>query len=225
MGMRSVRNLASLTLIALTGCNGACAGNSSRDFPLSVGFTPIEPCVASFPPATATDPHPEAVNIVQGPSSGGYNSAHGAAYVHAPLTDVYAALQFPAVSRIHGTDSTEVTMNVEPEFPISFQIVYTASGLGGAVTVHWTIVYRGGYLDQTPGAEVVGFRYQRTTGTDNVEIQDGSLVAEEVEPGAVTALQFVCHLKATGTGLPDVEGTVQDWFNDISASVHGQPIP
>lgn len=218
--MRQSRPLALAVVIALAGCGRGC-GNTSTPFDPAAGYEPLEPCTAAFPAPAGGDPHPETLNTTQG-SAAAWHWSHGAAYLHAPLTDVWAALKDPAVSRIHGPDWS-LTGAVEPEYPLSFTIRYEDGP--SYFRVHWTIAYRGGPLLGTLEApQELGFRYQRIEGTVNVAVQDGSLVASDAGDG-VTALQLVCHLDAYGQGPDDVRGTVQDWFDDLKAKVHGQPPP
>lgn len=218
--MRPLRPLAFTVVLALAGCGRGC-GNTTTPFDRAAGYQPLEPCTAAFPAPVDGDPHPEALVTTQGDGPG-WRWSHGAAYLHAPLTAVWVALQDPAVSRIHGA-SWSVTGEVEPEFPLTFTIRYEA---GPALyRVHWTIAYRGGPLAGTLEApEELGFRYQRIEGTENVAVQDGSLVASDAGDG-VTALQLVCHLDAYGQNSDDVRGTVQDWYDDLRAKVHGAPLP
>jgi hypothetical protein len=213
-----------VVLLSITwfGCQGGCKGTSTTPFDPTLGFQPIEPVTdATFPPPANGDPHPEALQTTEG-SAPGWDWAHGAAYVHATVRDVYAALADPAVSRIHGP-SWSVNGVTEAEFPVSFAIDYSDGNL--FVTVYWTITYRGGVLTGTADAPVeVGLRYQKTHGTNYIPIQEGSVVASDAGDG-VSALLFVCHLNAEGQGPDNVRGTVQDWFDDIVAKVHGNPVP
>jgi len=210
---------ASLTFF---GCGGGCRGNTPTPFDPAVGFEPLEPVTDVAYPAPANgDPHPEALQTTQG-SLSGYDWAHGAAYVHAPIADVYAALAEPVVDRIHGADWS-VSGATEPGYPITFSIDYSA---GPALfRVHWTIAYRGGVTAGTADApQEVGMRFQKTSGTNYIPIQTGSVDVFDTGDG-VSALLFAWHLSAYGEGPDAASGGIQDWFNGIVAQVHGQPVP
>ena len=113
-----------------------------------------------------------------------------------------------------------MTRNVEPQYPLSFDIRYEDGPT--YARVDWTIRYRGGPADDLDPPQSYGLRYQRTQGTDYVKVQDGSLVATDAGDG-VTALQLVCWLDAYGQGAENVRGTLTDWYADILARVHPPP--
>lgn len=221
--MRSPRALAALGAAALL---AGCPDSIETPFDPADGYRPIEACTAPFPPATPGDPHPEEILIVSGWREGRLAYAHGAAYLHASPAEVLEALRDPRVSRIHQTDSWDVTLGVEPDYPISFSIRYAA---GPAIYKgRWTIVYRGGPLLGTVEApQQVGFRYQKVEGIEDLRVQAGSLVAYDAGDG-VTALELVCHLETSSRadqGPEDVHGTVSDWWVGLRAKVRGEPVP
>lgn len=217
----ALRLAAPLLLLA-----GGCLKYTTDDFPLSVGFTPLEPLVpeATWPAPTATDPHPQALGpIVPGPRIG-HNTAHARAYVHASLATVYQALKDPATSHIHPAqgDWTVVSTGAEP-FPVSFVIHYR--DWSSPFTVSWDVTYRAGPLEGTEAAPtVVGLRYQKTHGIENIYVQAGSLEAREVDAG-VTSLEFVAWLQATNTDQGTVEGTVQDMYDNMLAKLAAMATP
>ena len=194
-----------------------CAKNYSSDFPLAVGFSMLEPCQASAPSATATDPYPETLGPRMSGESNGHLWAHGRAYIHVPVAFVYQALHDPYASYIHGPD-TQVFPGDEP-FPISYAVQYTVHSL---ITVQWTIQYRGGVTSGTEAApEGIGMRYHDVWPNNYVKLQDGSMEAAPVDGAPdVTEVSFVCWLDAHGQGQDDVWGTVTDWFNDLTARAH-----
>jgi hypothetical protein len=219
--MRRTGALLVAALLALFGCQGGCRGSSTRPFDPAAGYAPLERCRAPFPAATPDDPHPETIETIAEPADG-HDVAHGAGYLHASLSEIWVALQDPAVSRIHGP-SWSVTGDVEEGYPLSFAIRYEDGN--ALVRVDWTLVYRGGALAGTLDApEELGFRYQRTEGTEYVKVQDGSLVASDAGDG-VAAIRIVCWLDAYGQGPENVRGTVTDWFADLKAKVHPAPTP
>jgi len=145
-----------LAALALPACNT----NAITPFPLDVGFQPLEACTAPLPEPVPGDPYPEVQTQVTG-TGGGHDWAHSKAYVHASLAEVWAAMQDPAVCRIHGTDSWQArSFGFEP-FPMSFVIDYTAGP--SSYVVGWEIAYRGGVLDGTADAPLAyGMRAQKT---------------------------------------------------------------
>ncbi len=206
-------------LALLPGCNT----NVPDPFPESLGFQPIEPCTAQPPSGGLLgDPYPETASYVSGWGTN-YSWAHGYAYVKASLPDVWAAMQDPAVCALNKVDKWAVDLNVEPQFPVSFRIHYWVYTI---ITVEWELTWRQGPLVGTVAQPTqVGARYQKTWGTNHLQIEMGSIVLEEVAPG-VTSVQMVGHLAADQQGGPaDVTGTLQYFYKKLVLKVHGQPLP
>ncbi len=211
-----------IVALALAGC-----GYYTHDpFPIDLGFQPLEACTAPLPdPVPGGDPHPEVQTSITG-NRDGHDWAHSKAYVHASLGDVWAAMQDPAVCRIHGTNTWDVThVGLEPEFPMSFMIQYTAGP--PVYTVEWEITYRGGVLDGTPDAPLAyGIRAQKTWGTSHVHLQSISVGARPVQgETAVVVLEMVFWLNADRSGPADAYGALSDFYGGLLAHVRGQPVP
>ncbi len=207
----------------------ACGHNTTDPFPLEVGFQPLEPCIAPLPPPDTTvsppDPYPETQTVVTGIGDG-YDYAHSKAYVKASLAQVWAAMQDPAVCRIHGTNTWDVVATGTEPFPMSFVIHYTAGP--SPFTVDWEITYRGGVLesagDGTPLA--YGIRAQKSWGNSNIGIQSISVGARPVQGAAnVVELDMVFWLHATNSGAADAAGALTDFYGGVLAFVHGRPVP
>jgi len=206
-----------------------CAGNRVDEFPLSVGFQPVEAVVAeaAWPAPTATDPHPEGLGAVVAAPGSGHYASHARGYLHAPLAKIYLALQDPAASYIHNSggatrlDGAPV-LDVEP-FPISFRVRYGNSTIIG--NVPFEVTYRAGPLD---GSEVdplvIGERYQKTWGTSHIQVMAGSLVATPVDGAPdVTSVEMVAWLRADTQYQSDCDGTVRDLFGDLQAKLASMP--
>jgi len=210
-----------LALLALAVAAAGCAKTYSSSFPLDVGYQPLEANEAAWPVGSATDPTPQALGAAVTGHRDGHDYAHGRAYVHAPLAKVWAALQDPMTSRIHGP-TVVVIPGAEP-FPLTFTLKYTVKSIVG--TVEWESAYRGGPVDGTVDAPLsVGVRYQEVLANSYVRTQSGSLFAAPVDGAPdVTSIEFVTWLDATRSGPADAWGAVQDWFNDIVAKVETLP--
>jgi hypothetical protein len=205
--------------------SSACISNETVAFPLEVGFQPLETLSdQALPPAgTETDPHPQGLgNVFPAPGAGHYTS-HVRGYLHAPLATVYEALRDPATSYLHnGGGSTHLDgapmLDVEP-FPISFRVRYANSTIIG--TVKFEVTYRAGPLEGTEAAPVViGQRWQKTWGVEDIDVMAGSLVAREVDgaPG-VTEVELIAWLKATTQYQSDCDKTVRDLFGNLEAKL------
>jgi len=207
-----------------------CGKNHVEDFPLSVGFQPLESIVDSaLPPApVGADLHPEGLGAIMAPAEPGHFTSHARGYVHAPLAKVYQALHDPASSLIHNTsggprlDGPPV-MDVEPSFPVSFRVRYSNATVVG--DVKFDVTYRAGPLQGTDAAPVVvGQRYQKTWGTSNIRVMAGSLVATAVDGAPdVTEVEMIAWLDATTQHQSDCDGTLRDLFGDLVAVVAALP--
>jgi len=229
-GRRAARTFLSVTLGCLlaSGC-AACNPTRHDDFPLEVGFMPIEAVsiLAQWPAPTGTDPHPQGLGPIVQVSESGHYASHARGYLHAPLAKVYEALHDPAASFIHndggGTRlAFPPVMNVEP-FPVSFRVRYANSTIIGEV--EFEVTYRAGPLEGTDGAPIViGERYQKTWGTTHIQVMTGSLVATTVDGAPdVTSVEMIAWLKADTQDQGDCDGTVQDLFGDIVTKLASMP--
>jgi hypothetical protein len=198
----------------------ACSHNKSDPFPLALGFQPLEACSAPYPTASPGDPYPEVQTSITG-SRDGHDWAHSRAYVHSSLMDVWAAIQVPAVCRIHGTNSWTVKdVGAEP-FPMSFVIHYSAGP--SYYTVDWEDTYRGGVLAGTADAPAAyGMRGQKTWGTSYITLQSISVGARPVEgEDSIVVLEMVGWLNATDSGQSDAAGMLSDLYQGLLAQLHG----
>lgn len=210
------------TALAALLAGGGCGGDSAcKEFPVSVGFEPLEVVdnEVLWPDAAG----PDAVNVVYGPTIG-HAWAHGRGYVHQPLSKVYQALKDPAASRIitPGNHWTVTSTNPEPQFPISYSVHYTVYD---TITVEWDILYRGGVAAGTEAApSEIGLRYQRTCGSSHITVESGSLRAypSDTDPQA-TKLEMVGWLVADTQGPDSVGGTLKDWFANLTAKLASLP--
>jgi hypothetical protein len=227
MSARPLRSLilpATSAALLLAGCNPT----RHNDFPLELGFQPVEPVtvLAQWPAPTGTDPHPEGLGPVVAVPESGHYASHARGYLHAPLAKVYEALHDPAASYIHNSDGgtrlSGTWMDVEP-FPVSFKLRYANSTPIGQV--EFEVTYRAGPLEGTDAAPVViGERYQKTWGTTHIQVMAGSLVATAVDGAPdVTSVEMVAWLRADTQYQSDCDGTVRDLFGDLAAKLASMP--
>lgn len=224
------RMLAALALAALT-LSGCKKADRADEFPLSVGFQPLEAVspAATWPAATPESAHPQGLGPVVAASNFQHWGSHARGYLHAPLAKVYLALQDPAASYIHNdggvtTRASPDTFGVEP-FPVSFVVHYVTPNQPVVGDVRFDVTYRAGPLEGTVDAPVViGQRYQKTFGTGYIEVMAGSLVATAVEGAPdVTSVEMVAWLKASTQGQADCDGTLVDLFGDLEAKLASMP--
>jgi hypothetical protein len=218
-----------VSALALT-LAGGCGHNQVEEFPLSLGFQPLELASPSaLPPApVGADLYPQGLGVIMAPAESGHFASHARGYIHAPLATVYLALRDPASSYLHNSGGATrldgpPVMDVEPSFPVSFRVRYSnATPIGD---VKFDVTYRAGPLQGTEAAPVViGQRYQKTWGTSNIRVMSGSLVATAVAGAPdVTEVEMVAWLDATTQHQSDCDGTLRDLFGDLVAVVAALP--
>lgn len=174
------------------------------------------------PAAQGGDMYPEAFTAIRGETDA-FIWVHGAAYVHAPLSQVMAAMLDPVVvvDRRQVQEWT-VTPNDEPMYPYSYLLHNTSHSI---VTVQFDLAWRFGVLDGTAAAPLtLEARYQKTYGTTFITLLAGSVVARAVTDN-VTLLDMVRELKSAGSGADDMEQYLRDFTASVTARVHGQALP
>ena len=212
-----------LLTLAVAGllAGAGCFGNSTDPFP--PGLAPLDPTnLAAWPPATATDPHPETVQLVSGRQPS-HAWAHGAGFVHAPIDQVWKAMRDPMVCadrrRITRFDSAA---DVETGYDYSYRIHNVVESV---ITVEFDNTWRQSAIEGTKDAPIrVAAAYQKTQGTDFITLLAGSFQVRRLDDGT-TSLELMEHLQAEGQGADTAEGTLRDYFASIVARVHGQPLP
>ncbi len=215
---RTIGTLAVLGMLASVGCGG----NDASAFPpglqpLADGVGPVAP-----PAPTSASMYPEAFTAARGETSD-FIWVHASAYVHAPLSQVMAAMLDPAVNvdRRRVQEFT-VMLNDEPTYPNSFRIHNVSHDI---LTVEFDLDYRLGLREGTSDAPVTfDLRYQKTYGTTFITLLAGSVEAHAVND-SVTQLDMVRELKSAGSGADDVEQYLRDFVASVQAKVHGQALP
>jgi hypothetical protein len=207
-----------------------CGHNKPDDFPLSVGFQPLEPVsAAALPPAAAgNELHPQGLGGLVSVPSNGYYASHARGYLRAPLAKVYLALHDPASSLVHNDSGSPrldfaPMLNVESEFPVSFRVRYSNNTIIG--DVKFDLTYRAGPLEGIDAAPLkVGQRYQKTWGTTHIRTMSGSLVATPLaaDPN-ITVVEMVAWLDADTQYQSDCDGTLRDLFGDLEGVVAALP--
>lgn len=203
------------TLILLLSAGGAgCFGNEKTSFP--PGLEPLEENRAE-PPASQDEPFPEDISLAHGNASN-WDWAHGRAYVHAPLARTWEALRDIDVCVDDGrVDRWSATTDVEEGYDYSFRIHNEADDI---ITVEFDITWRQSAVEgSVDDPELVAIRYQKTNGTEFIDLLEGSIVLRPIED-EVTELDMVEHLEAAAGGTPEIEAYLRNVFTDAVAFVH-----
>ena len=215
MGARVV-----LLSVLLTGC--FIGGTEATPFP--PGLEPVGENTAPLPRGTASDPYPEAIEVVHGEVDG-VMFVHARAYVHAPPSKVWAALMEPDVfADRRNVDSYTATFGVEPEYDVSIEMSYVVERL---VTVEWDEIWRFGVIEGTADRlEHGAIRFQKTFGTTFIALLEGSYGVLAVDgEDQITEYGFVEHLDTIMTESDVPAQYAVDVHENIKAFVNNLPLP
>ena len=211
-----------LGLVACLGLAAGCYGNETSPFP--PGLEPAGDNVAEYPTPEGDDAYPEKLTLVTG-TNDSYAWANAKGYIHAPLADVWAALQDPEVVVVRRkVDKWSVTDDVEPEYEVSFRVSETVYDL---ITVDFQVTWREGTVERSAPAEAptsVIAVFQKTWGSTVIESMKGSVLLKRVDDGT-TAVETVEHLDALMSAEESVASYQPDLFASLKARAHGQPLP
>lgn len=198
----------------------SCAGNSVTAF--TPGLEPLEENTAAFPTGTASDPYPEKVNDTAGHTEA-FDWVHTRGYIKAPVEKVWASLRNPDVV----VDRREVTSwtsekGIDPAALDSNVIHNTVVSV---VVVQFDISWRHGLAKGTEKApEVTAARWQKTAGSDYIELDEGSVVLNKVDANT-TSIEVVGHLKAFTRDYNTTKHYIRDMYNAVVAQSKDLPLP
>lgn len=209
--------------LALAAVLAGCHGGKDTAAVVPTGLEPLEDTnLAAAPGAKDGDDYPEELSLVGGESDG-YDWAHGRGYLHASVSDVWAAMAQPevVVDRRRVQEWT-VELDVDPDYDVSFLLHETSHDI---VTVEFDVTWIQGRLAGEEGAPTsVGARWTKTDGTDLIYLLQGSVLLEQVE-AEITEIQLIEHLDTPGSDSSDVELVLNGLFDSLAATIHGEPLP
>ena len=199
-------------------CGLAVGCGSKTPFP--EGLAPLENNKASWP-AEGNEVIETAFGT-EDEKDDGYTWGHARGYVNRPLASVYTALVKPRVSANRRSLAEYTVQNNVEDYAHSYALHNRVEDL---ISFEFTITWRHGALDGDEEApEEVGSRWQKTEGSDVIELQRGSVYTWAVDD-STTAMEFVIHQRSMGDDRDIVETYLDDYFADILASAHGDPLP
>jgi len=205
-----------LMLIAVAGC----ASDDEVDFPAIL--SPLEESQAPAP--TGAGPTPELISVVSGGDSELW-WAHGTAYVHGAPDAVWAAAkQIEVCVDRREVTSWTATPDVVAEFDASYAIHNRVEDIIAIeYDVTWVHELQAGSAD---APELVVAQWEKTDGTPFIDLLQGSVVLRAVDDAPeVTALEIVAQLKAPQRDDATMVAYVEDFYADLVATVHGEPLP
>jgi len=187
---------------------------------LAANLAPWEsPSLAMVPAATATDPCPEMIVLVDAPTWMGHSaSVHAAGCIHAAPAMVWQAIQDPETA--HDPTSTNSFSVIRPVNPSecangNYQTQINAGPSG--FTIDFRLCWRHGLISGTDMAPTLTeTRWQKVWGSTAIRNLEGSLVSNP-HPGSettITEVYYQYHLDAASLG-PSNTQTIHDYLNQI----------
>ena len=214
--------MARYSLLVFAGLSFGCNQDIKTPFP--AGLEPLEQNKASYPSGSG---YPEKLSCKSGVDEeeefGEYTWVHCKTYVKSPIADVYDAyLVSRVVADRRALDEMTVEWDVEPEYEHSFKLSNTVYDV---ITVEFDVNWRHGALDGNIDApQEVGSRWQKTFGSEVIELLRGSIYTQAIEDD-VTGVEFISHQRT----LQDDEPLMMDYLNDLQADIvaesKGQSLP
>lgn len=214
----SRRAFLGLTVGAAAASAAGCGADVASVFP--PGLTPLQEVNIPVRGVTPGNPFPENLSVESG--NGAHLWAIGRGFVRAPVARVYEALQDPDVTTDRRrVSSYTVTPSVEAMYPSSYRVHNVVNDI---VTVRFDITFRlGPYAGPPESPTAYAAAYQKTFGSDFIEMIRGSMLVRHVEQG-ITEVQLVRHVKAMQS-VSELEQYLLDVFDNVVARVNGRPLP
>jgi hypothetical protein len=205
-------------------CTGLVLAGCGHPKPLPAWTEPLDPVdMATDPPPANGDPHPEQLDVITGTTSA-YTWGHARGWIHAPVDQVWKAMQDVDVIVDRRKDSSwAVTkQDIDPTAAVSFSV---KNLIMQVVTVEIDTDWREGPVEGTESdPDVVAIRNDLTNSSLFVTTLDDSVRLQRVDSNT-TEIQIMRHIQTVSTSENDVKVQQNDLFNSIVASVHGQPLP
>jgi len=160
---------------------------------------------------------------------------YGHGYVFVPVATAWQAAQDPhtLIARCR-TNAQAITPNDETGYDLDFLVHYTVNDV---LTIEWDDQYRGDVIAvgvgsaQMPGSGSADepsrtiIKHQKTGGSSFITTSEGTTQMLANADDSVTELQFVEHLGALQQPVDQVRAGMQDEFDRLLATVHGDATP
>jgi hypothetical protein len=196
----------------------AIACSDEPEYIVPEGLEALEDNLATLPADGS-----ETIDIVSGQADD-YAWVHGMGYVHAPIEEVWAAVQdSDVVMDRRAVTSWTRTDDTAPDYDVSFTMHHVVEDI---VTVEYDLEWRQSLLLITPeeGEEIVACRYEKTGGSELIQLLVGSLLLHRVDD-ELTSMELVEHMAAPQDPEDRVARYVGDLHTDMVAFVHDEPLP
>lgn len=182
--------------------------------------------VATRPAATASDPCPEEISFTEVEDYRRADAMHARACIHAPMADVWRALQNPQAAA--SPDDVEGWNVVEPSEHCTADASYeTHLFVEDIVDVDFFICWRHQVIEGTEAAPLFGaMRWEKIFGTSAISRLEGSILAHPLEADeSITELELQYHLSAASADHNTIRSYLTIIYDRIRDDAHGVAIP
>lgn len=201
--------------VLLFGCALVCSG-CFDDI-----ATKFEPGIAALEVNEAASPSDVGVLTVASGEEPTYLWVHGRGLIDASPDVVWAVAKEPErLINYCQSDTQNVQTNVETEYEFSFKVSYVVET--AFADIGWDELWRYG---PTPGGHYQIIRYQKTFGSDAIELLEGAIQVRPTNDPGRTEVQFVEHLDSIGGGIEEMTKQMQQRFDELTTGVAGAPHP
>lgn len=221
----TLRSSGTVALAASVVVVSGCFDTTSTSFPS--GLEPWEsPNAAPLPAPIEGDVCPEQINLARNPDFGGSTNVHARACIHAPLADVWRAIQNPQTGR--DPTSTHPPFMVLPE-PIAEEcdgLYQTQVHVDDFVDVDFRLCWRHEVVEGTDDAPLLtATRWQKVWGTTIITTLEGSLIARpHPDDPSITTLEYQYHLDALIDDPQRIESYLTVIYMRLRDDTHGVPL-
>lgn len=195
--------------------------------PFPPGLEPFESVNgASLPAPIDGDACPETITLARVAPFDGATNVHARACIHAPLTDVFRAIQNPQTTR-DPSSSHPPFLVVEPAIADECDGPYqTQVHVDDIVDVDFRICWRHAVIEGTDDAPLVtATRWQKVWGTTIITTLEGSIVARpHPEDPSITVLEIQYHLEALIDDAERLESYLNAIYARLRDDAHGVPL-
>ena len=190
------------------------------------GLEALDENSAEWPEASASELYPQELVVVQGDEDASPGWAHVTAYIHVEPARIWEALEQADVV-VDRAEAKDWWLEGECDKQglsacLEFYTHMTKFGVDFDSITTWLYEVREG-TDEVPTEMMMV--YQKTWGTDVVEMNTGSIHLREVAEG-ITAVSYVAWLETWGE---DDSGAIAAYarslYEDTVAYVHDRPLP
>lgn len=220
-------------LLAAASLLGAGCAKETTDF--SSGVEPWEtPASApaewpSLPPTPGTVALQTGDRLATG-ATPAHSWAHGRVLLAAPVSEVWAALQWRAGALLAVYPDTptmdyEPTNRTEPEYELSYSVKEIPNGFGALGRANWFRVdWRGAATRDAAGSiQRVNVKAQKVDGTTQIALMRESVVATPA-PGGGTELEIVRLINAPDETPVTAGEWIELWVAGLEGQLSGAPL-